>query len=52
MNSIIKNILIGLAAIRANIVRVALTSLGLTIGIFTVSVVTAGVSSIDKEFAK
>ena len=51
MNSIIKNILIGLAAIRANIVRVALTSLGLTIGIFTVSVVTAGVSSIDKDFA-
>ena len=52
MNDIIKNILIGLSAIRSNIVRVALTSLGLTIGIFTVSIVTAGVSSIDKEFAK
>ena len=52
MNSIFKNILIGLAAVRANLTRVILTSLGLTIGIFTVSIVTAGVSSIDKEFDK
>ena len=52
MNNILRNILIGLAAIRANLTRVILTSLGLTIGIFTVSIVTAGVSSIDKEFDK
>lgn len=52
MNNTFKNILIGLAAIRANLTRVILTSLGLTIGIFTVSIVTAGVSSIDKEFEK
>ena len=52
MNNILKNILIGLGAIRSNITRVALTSLGLTIGIFTVSIVTAGASSIDKEFAR
>ena len=52
MNNIFKNILIGLAAIRANLTRVILTSLGLTIGIFTVSIVTAGVSSIDREFDK
>ena len=52
MNNILKNILIGLAAIRSNLTRVILTSLGLTIGIFTVSIVTAGVSSIDKEFDK
>jgi len=52
MNSIFKNILIGLAAVRTNLTRVILTSLGLTIGIFTVSIVTAGVSSIDKEFDK
>jgi putative ABC transport system permease protein len=32
--------------------RVILTSTGLTIGIFTVSLVTASISSIDKEFAK
>ena len=32
--------------------RVVLTSTGLTIGIFTVSLVTASISSIDKEFAK
>ena len=52
MNNIFKNILIGLAAIRANLTRVILTSLGLTIGIFTVSIVTAGVSSIDREVDK
>ena len=52
MNNTLRNILIGLAAIRANLTRVILTSLGLTIGIFTVSIVTAGVSSIDKEFDK
>ena len=52
MNNTFKNILIGLAAIRSNLTRVILTSLGLTIGIFTVSIVTAGVSSIDKEFDK
>lgn len=52
MNNIFKNILIGMAAIRANLTRVILTSLGLTIGIFTVSIVTAGVSSIDREFDK
>lgn len=52
MNSIFRNILIGLAAVRTNLTRVILTSLGLTIGIFTVSIVTAGVSSIDKEFDK
>lgn len=52
MNNTFKNILIGLTAIRANLTRVILTSLGLTIGIFTVSIVTAGVSSIDKEFEK
>lgn len=52
MSSVVTNILIGLAAIRANLTRVILTSLGLTIGIFTVSIVTAGVSSIDKEFDK
>ena len=52
MNNTFKNILIGLAAIRSNLTRVILTSLGLTIGIFTVSIVTAGVSSIDKEFGK
>jgi len=32
--------------------RVILTSTGLTIGIFTVSLVTASISSIDKEFSK
>ena len=52
MNNTLRNILIGLAAIRANLTRVILTSLGLTIGIFTVSIVTAGVSSMDKEFDK
>ena len=52
MNSLFKNIVIGLTAVRANLTRVILTSLGLTIGIFTVSIVTAGVSSIDKEFDK
>ena len=52
MNSLLKNIGIGLTAVRANLTRVILTSLGLTIGIFTVSIVTAGVSSIDKEFDK
>ena len=52
MNNTLRNILIGLAAIRSNLTRVILTSLGLTIGIFTVSIVTAGVSSIDKEFDK
>ena len=52
MNNTLRNILIGLAAIRANLTRVILTSLGLTIGIFTVSIVTAGVSSMDKEFEK
>ena len=52
MNSIFRNILIGLAAVRTNLTRIILTSLGLTIGIFTVSIVTAGVSSIDKEFDK
>jgi putative ABC transport system permease protein len=52
MNSFFKNILIGLFSIRSNMTRVILTSTGLTIGIFTVSLVTASISSIDKEFAK
>ena len=52
MNSFFKNILIGLFSIRTNMTRVILTSTGLTIGIFTVSLVTASISSIDKEFAK
>ena len=52
MNSFFKNILIGLFSIRSNMTRVVLTSTGLTIGIFTVSLVTASISSIDKEFAK
>ena len=52
MNKIIKNILIGFSAIRSSFTRVFLTSIGLTIGIFTVSIVTAAVSSVDREFAK
>ena len=52
MNKIIKNILIGFNAIRSSFTRVFLTSIGLTIGIFTVSIVTAAVSSVDREFAK
>ena len=52
MNNFFKNILIGLFSIRSNMTRVILTSTGLTIGIFTVSLVTASISSIDKEFAK
>ena len=52
MNSFFKNILLGLFSIRSNLTRVILTSTGLTIGIFTVSLVTASISSIDKEFAK
>jgi len=52
MNNIFQNIAIGLRAIKSNPTRVFLTSLGLTIGIFTVSIITAGVSSIDKEFEK
>ena len=52
MNSFFKNILIGLFSIRTNMTRVILTSTGLTIGIFTVSLVTASISSIDKQFAK
>ena len=52
MNNFFKNILIGLFSIRSNMTRVVLTSTGLTIGIFTVSLVTASISSIDKEFAK
>ena len=52
MNSFFKNILIGLFSIRSNMTRVILTSTGLTVGIFTVSLVTASISSIDKEFAK
>ena len=52
MNKVIKNILIGFSAIRSSFTRVFLTSIGLTIGIFTVSIVTAAVSSVDREFAK
>ena len=52
MNKILKNILIGFSAIRSSFTRVFLTSIGLTIGIFTVSIVTAAVSSVDREFAK
>ncbi|MFL2511064.1 MAG: ABC transporter permease [Candidatus Neomarinimicrobiota bacterium] len=52
MNNFFKNVLIGLFSIRSNMTRVILTSTGLTIGIFTVSLVTASISSIDKEFAK
>jgi putative ABC transport system permease protein len=52
MNNFFKNILIGLFSIKSNMTRVILTSTGLTIGIFTVSLVTASISSIDKEFAK
>ena len=52
MNNFFKNILIGLFSIRSNMTRVILTATGLTIGIFTVSLVTASISSIDKEFAK
>ena len=52
MNNFFKNILIGLFSIRSNMTRVILTSTGLTIGIFTVSLVTASISSIDKEFGK
>ena len=52
MNKILRNILIGFSAIRSSFTRVFLTSIGLTIGIFTVSIVTAAVSSVDREFAK
>ena len=52
MNKLFKNISIGFESIKSNFTRVFLTSIGLTIGIFTVSIVTAAVSSIDKEFAK
>ena len=52
MNKILKNILIGFSSIRSSFTRVFLTSIGLTIGIFTVSIVTAAVSSVDREFAK
>ena len=52
MNKRLKNILIGFSAIRSSFTRVFLTSIGLTIGIFTVSIVTAAVSSVDREFAK
>ena len=52
MNNFFKNIIIGLFSVRSNLTRVILTASGLTIGIFTVSIVSAAVSSIDKEFAK
>ena len=52
MNKLFKNISIGFESIKSNFTRVFLTSIGLTIGIFTVSIVTAAVSSSDKEFAK
>ena len=52
MNNFFKNIIIGLFSVRSNLTRVILTASGLTIGIFTVSLVSAAVSSIDKEFAK
>ena len=41
MNKLFKNISIGFESIKSNFTRVFLTSIGLTIGIFTVSIVTA-----------